>query len=80
MVKCMPRFPLRRKSTPRPPPPPPKLALLIGSDYVGSPDPVYPPLYRARIDTKDFRELLIGTCAATFAVAIQLPDRTYSEV
>ncbi|RPD69581.1 hypothetical protein L226DRAFT_575568 [Lentinus tigrinus ALCF2SS1-7] len=43
------------------PAPPPKLALLIGIDYVDAPaDSDYPPLRRARSDTKDFRDLLIS--------------------
>ncbi|KAI0754083.1 caspase domain-containing protein [Daedaleopsis nitida] len=58
MVKIGPRFHPRRRSTPRAPPP--KLALLIGIDYVDAPqDGDYPPLRRARSDTKDFRQLLI---------------------
>ncbi|KAI0685062.1 caspase domain-containing protein [Cerioporus squamosus] len=55
-----------RRSTPQAPPPPPpsvppKLALLIGIDYVdAATESEYPPLRRARIDTKDFRDLLIS--------------------
>ncbi|TFK85483.1 hypothetical protein K466DRAFT_601123 [Polyporus arcularius HHB13444] len=46
---------------PTSPPSPPKLALLIGIDYVDAPvNSDYPPLRRARSDTKDFRDLLIS--------------------
>ena len=63
MVKIGPRITLRRRSTPKPEPAPPedKFALLIGANYSSAPrDSEYPPLRRAREDTKEFRKLLIG--------------------
>ena len=63
MVKIGPRMTLRRRSTPKPEPAPPedKFALLIGANYSSAPkDSEYPPLRRAREDTKEFRKLLIG--------------------
>ena len=75
MVKIGPRFHPRRWSTPQAPPP--KLALLIGIDYVDAPqDAEYPPLRRARSDTRDFRDLLISaypSCSSTVPCGVQTP-------
>ncbi len=73
MVKIGPRFVPRRWSNPQAPPP--KLALLIGIDYVDAPlNSDWPPLRRARSDTKDFRDLLISTFTVSSLVECALSE------
>lgn len=70
-----PRRSTSEASPPPAPPPAPKAALLIGIDYVDAPaDSDYPPLRRARSDTKDFRDLLI--CTSSIAPRSRMPSPT----